>query len=354
MNFDVIYKSLTKLYGDGDDYVLWIQQGDSFWGNRQKFVKLLKYLKKKKVKNIVVTHHTLNFQNRETKYGFTKWQYKLLKNELPYIDVNTVFTKGVYSALTKAFPKYKEKTVLIRHGVLKYPRISQKDAKIELLNWLKSKNKLDQHWQNDVNNLYSKIFEENSILFGDTGFISGRKHSYLIYNITRILQKRLIKKNIIGLYIGTLGFSSSKKNRNLEELRNLHDPNHNFYFYEDYIPEHLFAKSLKTFDIVHMWQEDCRQSGKLAHAIGIGAFLIGRNIEGVGETLKMCGYPALNTYKDYVDEIERVIINPELKEKIEKKASQYVKSFNWEMQSLKHIKLVKALISVEELPLLDA
>ncbi len=103
-----------------------------------------------------------------------------------------------------------------------------------------------------------------------------------------------------------------------------------------------------------MWQEDCRQSGKLAHAIGIGAFIIGRNIEGVGETLKMCGYPALNTYKDYVDEIERVIINPELKEKIEKKASQYVKSFDWETQSLKHIKLVKALISEEEIPLLDA
>jgi len=352
-NFKLIIDNLTNLYEHGENYSFWIQQGDSLWRNRLKFVKMLKFLKKKKVKNIIVTHHTLNFQSPETKFGFKKWQYELLKNELPYIDVNTVFTKGVYMAFTKAFPKYKERTVLIRHGVPTYPQINQENAQKEILSWLESENELNQNWQKSVENLNSKIFEKNNITFGDIGFIDDRKLSNTIYLTIKLLQKRFPDKNIIGLYIGTLSFKSLQKISCLQRLRNLHKPKNNFYFFETYTPEHLFAKSLKALDIVHMWQEDCRQSGKLAHAIGIGAIVIGRNIEGVGETLKMSGYPALNTYEDFLDEIERVIANPESKDLMEKNVSEYARTYNWENQALKHIKLVESLISGEEQPLLD-
>ena len=352
-NFKLIIDSLTNLYEYGENYGFWIQHGDSLWRNRLKFVKMLKFLKKKKVKNIIVTHHTLNFQSPETKFGFTKWQYKLLKNELPYIDVNTVFTKGVYMAFTQAFPKYKERTVLIRHGVPIYPRINQENAKKEILSWLESENELNQDWQKSVENLNSKIFEKNNITIGDIGFIDDRKLSNTIYLTKKLLQKRFPDKNIIGLYIGTLSFQSLKKISCLQRLRNLHKPKNNFYFFETYTPEHLFAKSLKALDIIHMWQENCRQSGKLAHAIGIGAITIGRNIEGVGETLKKSGYPALNTYEDFLDEIERVIANPESKDLMKKNASEYARTYNWENQVSKHIKLVESLISGEEQPLLD-
>jgi len=115
----------------------------------------------------------------------------------------------------------------------------------------------------------------------------------------------------------------------------------------------LFAKSLKALDIVHMWQEDCRQSGKLAHAIGIGATVIGRNIEGVGETLKMSGYPALSTYGDFLDEIKRVIANPESKDSMEESARMYAHTWSWDKQASKHMKLVDSLISGKELPILD-
>ena len=257
-NFKLIIDSLTNLYEYGENYGFWIQQGDSLWRNRLKFVKMLKFLKKKKVKNIIVTHHTLNFQSPETKFGFTKWQYKLLKNELPYIDVNTVFTKGVYMAFTQAFPKYKERTVLIRHGVPIYPRINQENAKKETLSWLESENELNQDWQKSVESLNSKIFEKNNITIGDIGFIDDRKLSNTIYLTKKLLQKRFPDKNIIGLYIGTLSFQSLKTISCLQRLRNLHKPKNNFYFFETYTPEHLFAKSLKALDIIHMWQEDCR------------------------------------------------------------------------------------------------
>ena len=352
-DFNLIIDSLTNLSRYEDNYVFWIQQGDSIWRNRPKFVKILKFLKKKKVENLIVTHHTLNFQSPETKYGFKKWQYELLKNELPYIDVNTVFTNGVYKAFTKAFPEYKEKTVLIRHGVPSYPRISQENAKKEIISWLESENELNQDWQKSVEDLNSKIFEKITITFGDIGFIDARKLSNTIYPIIKLLQKRFPEKNIIGLYIGTLSFASLKKISYLQRLKNLHNPKNNFYFFETYVPEHLFAKSLRALDIIHMWQKDCRQSGKLAHALGIGATVVGRNIEGVGETLKMCGYPALNAYEDFLNEIERIIANSESKDLMEKSASEYAKTYNWENQALKHIELAESLISGKNLPLLD-
>lgn len=45
-NFNLIFDSLTNLYKNGDNYVFWIQQGDSFWRNRLKFVEMLKFFKK--------------------------------------------------------------------------------------------------------------------------------------------------------------------------------------------------------------------------------------------------------------------------------------------------------------------
>lgn len=351
--FNLIIDSLTNLYKNGDNYVVWIQQGDSFWKNRLEFVKMLKFFKKKKVKNIIITHHTLNFQSPETRYGLKKWQYELLKNELPFIDVNTVFTKGVYMAITKAFPEYKDKTVLIRHGVPSYPRISQKNAKKEILRWLESENELKKDWQKSVEDLNSKIFEKNASTFGDVGFIDNRKLSTDIYLTIKLLQKKFPNKNIIGLYIGSLSFLSKQKISYLQRLKNLHNPENNFYFFETYVPERLFAKSLRALDIVHMWQEDCRQSGKLAHAIGIGAIVIGRKLEGVGETLKMCDYPALNNYKDFLNEIERVTADSESKDLMKKSASKYARTYNWENQALKHIELVESLTSGGKLPLLD-
>ena len=351
--FNLIFDSLTNLHKNGDNYVFWIQQGDSVWRNRPKFVKMLKFFKKKKVKNIIVTHHTLNFQSPETRYGLKKWQYELLKNELPYIDVNTVFTKGVYMAITKAFPEYRDKIVLIRHGVPSYPRISQKKAKKEILSWLESKNELKKDWQKSIEDLNSKIFERIDLTFGDVGFIDKRKLSTNIYSTIKLFQKKFPKKNFIGLYIGTLSFLSKQKISYLQRLKKLHNPKNNFYFFETYVPERIFAKSLRILDMVYMWQEDCRQSGKLAHAIGIGATVIGRKLEGVGETLKMCGYPALNTYKDFLNEIERVIANSESKDLMKKRASKYARTYNWENQALKHIELAESLISGDKLPLLD-
>jgi hypothetical protein len=61
---------------------------------------------------------------------------------------------------------------------------------------------------------------------------------------------------------------------------------------------------LRALDIHFYWPSDCTQSGIIAHALGTGATIACRDMEGVGETVKMAGGLTSPDFGRLVDGVE--------------------------------------------------
>ena len=127
--------SLPDIEGD----IVWFQHSFGMWGTTpDTFVTLLKEAKEKG-KKVIATIQGLHFQSKETPYGLMQKEYNLLKASLPYLDVLTVFTHGVYKAVIQAFPEAKDRTVVLMHGFHVYPSISKHEARKKLFTYLLEK-----------------------------------------------------------------------------------------------------------------------------------------------------------------------------------------------------------------------
>jgi len=82
---------------------------------------------------VIVSFHSIDFESKETESGINLIEERLLYDILPWIDLSTVFTDGAYRAVIRKFPQYKDKVVVLRHGVHVYPQMSEKDARKRLL-----------------------------------------------------------------------------------------------------------------------------------------------------------------------------------------------------------------------------
>lgn len=103
--------------------VIWFQHAFGIWGKSPfPFSGLLEDAKKGK--KVVASFHTIHFQSPETDWGMQEKEMNLLEKALPLLDACTVFTRGVHQALTRAFPKYRKKVVVIRHGVYLHSLVS--------------------------------------------------------------------------------------------------------------------------------------------------------------------------------------------------------------------------------------
>ena len=99
------------------------------WGDPSiPFIKLIKEAKQKKNK-IVATLQALHFQSSETPFGFDEREYRLLKEVIPYLDALPVFSDGTRRAVIKAFPEYKDKITVLRHGVQTYPAMVPQESR---------------------------------------------------------------------------------------------------------------------------------------------------------------------------------------------------------------------------------
>jgi glycosyltransferase involved in cell wall biosynthesis len=100
----------------------------------------------------------------------------------------------------------------------------------------------------------------------------------------------------------------------------------------------------RAFDINFYWPVECTQSGVLAHALGAGAVIASRDIEGVGETLKDAGAVVDSNMETLISRMKTLIINPEFAEDIAEKALYYAEEYSWENQAQRHYDLAKRLI----------
>jgi hypothetical protein len=331
-----ILRGLERLNADFGDCVLWFQHENGIWPDNRKFVSVLHALDLLKI----VTFHTLHFQRDETAYGLLQEQYEMLYDLLPEVDAITVFSRGVYRAVTTAFPEYSEKVNLIRHGVHQYPEISdlnRVEAKRKLHDFLLYESDLRQETKKALHR--HRIFlDPETIIIGQTGFLCPSKNSELLYVFRDGLQRTVANRKIVAVRIGGPREESQKAYaRRLENKANSEDK----FLLETWLPPHMLPLAQRAFDVNFYWPSQCTQSGVLAHALGAGAVIAGRDIEGVGETLKEAGQLTDSDFCRLMLKTRNLVLEPEIGRRAEEKSLEYADRFSWKSQAQKHLELAE-------------
>lgn len=334
----VIRRGLNGL-GAKKDPVLWFQHEFGIWRDSLQFVTMLKNLNIPKV----VTFHTLHFQSSETPTGLCREQYNLLRILLPYVDAITVFSRGVYNAVTSAFPDYHDKVHVIKHGIHSYPeisRLSRQEAKKKFNDFLLYESGLDQATK-ELLHKQNIFLDPVTIVLGQTGFLSPAKGSELLYTARNRLQDLISHKRIVAVRIGKPRDESQRMYA--EKLRREQKGRLNLLL-EIWLPENILPLAQRAFDINFYWPNDCTQSGVLAHALGAGAVVAGRDLEGFGETLEEAGGLVDTGLNNLLLKMKNLILSPELKASTEEKALNYATRFSWENQARRHYELTEHIL----------
>ena len=342
----VILEGLKKLGAGKENSVVWFQHEFGIWPHRMQFVAMLKNLDIPKV----VTFHTLHFQSSETPTGLRGEEYDLLRTLLPHVDAITVFSRGVYHAVTSAFPQYCEKVYVVKHGIHSYPeisRLSRKEAKEKLHDFLLYESGLDKATKEVLHR--QRIFlDSETTVIGQTGFLSPSKGSELLYRVKDDLEKLIPRQRMAAVRIGSPREDSQKIYA--QELRRKENGADKFLL-ETWLPQNVLPLAQRAFDINFYWPSDCTQSGVLAHALGTHALVAGRDLEGVGETLKESGGLTDVDLRHLVLKIRDLMLNPELEERLEETVKKYAAEFSWENQAERHYELAQHILPLVSIPL---
>lgn len=340
-NEAVIMDGLDKLGGNERNSVLWFQHEFGIWPHNLQFIAMLKNLKIPKI----VSLHTLHFQSEETLYGLRRKEYYFLCLLLPHVDAITVFSHGVYQAITSAFPEYRDKVYNVKHGVHSYPevrRLSHREAKQKLNDFLLYESDLDEQTKKLLHT-NRVLTDHETIVIGQTGFLAPYKGSELLYRVRDSLQNIIPCKKIVAVRIG----SPMDKTQEVcaHKLQKAQKRKPNNLFLKVWLPENILPVAQRAFDINFYWPVDCTQSGVLAHALGTGTIVAGRDLEGVGETLKDAGELVDTSLARLTLKIGNLIFNPGLVESMEETILDYAQKFCWANQVQRHYELVEQLLS---------
>lgn len=339
--YDFSARSILKRLLPGDDEVIWFQHEFGIWRDKIRFINMLRDLEGPKV----VTFHSLHFQRDETPYGLRQEEYFFLRWLLPHTDAITVFSDGVFNAVTCAFPEWEQKVYVLRHGAHLFPRIASMnrgEAKAKLHDYLVNKSKLDQASKEKLVQ-QRVLLDPNKVVIGGTGFITPAKGTELIYEARSILQQMLPEKKIAAVYIGfSRQVDSDEAKKYAVSLKTKYNSDDAFLI-ETYLPDDMLPVALRAFDVYLYWPADCTQSGIMAHALGAGSTITCRDMEGVGETVKMAGGLACVDFGKLIAGIKQLILHPELRNVLSRRAYAYAERFSWENMALQHYDLADSL-----------
>jgi len=178
----------------------------------------------------------------------------------------------------------------------------------------------------------------------------------MLYELGERVRRKLPGHKVVAVYIGKVQDRRDKKTSEsddlLRQLRSLHDGRQNL-FLEDYLPEDVLPFAFKSLDVSVFWCKNATQSGRMAHAQGSGTCVVGRRIEGIGETLDLAGLPSGVGLGDMADKIAALILDPALRVQAERSSQEYAKRYSFENQANKHLLLSEAVAGGRELPALD-
>lgn len=330
---------LSQVGGNFNDAVLWFQHETAIWPDTDKFIAMIETMNMPKV----ITFHSLHFQSEETAEGLRENEYLLLDSLLPHVQAITVFSHGVYQSVIAAFPQHVFKIHLIKHGIHSLPRISQlsrREAKNILRDFLLYDSDIPDITKEGIRK--SGLFKDNqTTIIGQTGFLCPNKQSESLYSIRKHLQKTLPERRIAAVRIGAP--RDHIQQQYARKLRD-HQRTEGNFFLETMLPAEMLPLAQRAFDINFYWPRECTQSGILAHALGAGAVLAGREIEGVGETLNEAGAVVDRSLPRVLNHIRDLIMNPEKVERMEEDALRYAAEYTWQIQMEKHFRLANDLL----------
>ena len=340
---DFCANSILKYLSPGGNQVLWFQHEFGIWTNSARFVSMLRDLNYPNV----VTLHTLHFQSDETVYGLRQKEHKFLRMLLPHTDAVTVFSNGVYKAVTAAFPEHTDKVHVLRHGTHHYPEIcslSKAEAKARLHDYMLSELGLDVAIRERLRQERVLLDPDISVI-GGTGFVTASKGTGFITIACDELQRMLPGKKIAALYVGHLREPDNATDREWAAGVKAIFNGPGQFFFETYLPREILSVLLRALDVYFYWPSDCTQSGIVAHALGAGATIACRDLEGVGETVKMAGGLAHNDLERFLLDIRELLLDPSLSEQMSERALGYAENFSWRNQALRHFELAEQLYS---------
>ena len=327
---------------------MWGNTNDHFWG-------LLKEAKNRKIKT-AASFHTIHFQSTETPSGMTRQEKELLREMLSFLDVVTVFTDGAYNAVVDVFPEYADKIVVLRHGVHLYPRVSQKQARARLYSYLINQAEIPDFQKNELRKIEADFYSNSTILLGNYGFITSDKAPWHIYELGKLVRQKLFNHRVITLFAGIIQGTKDgtlhKRRPILESMYAGHDGKDDFFF-EVYIPEEIFPLAIRALDFAVFWCNNATQSGRMAHAQGTGTLVVGRNMEGVGETLRLSGLTAPKSLIELAEDIVDLVLDSKLRKEATDQNWQYAQQYRFANQAKKHLLIEKALVTGADLPVLD-
>ena len=340
-----VREGLKTINTNGEAAVLWFQHEFGIWPDNRRFVDMLENLDTPKV----VTFHTLHFQSSETPSGLRKEQLSFLRRLLPHVDAITVFSRGVYQAVTSDFPEYRQKVYILKHGIHSYPEIrnlNRQEAKEKLNDFLLYESDLASETKETLHR--QRLFlEPDIVLIGQTGFLSPAKGSELLYSVRDRLQQLIPSRTIAALRIGTP--RDKIQERYARKLQSTQNDREKFLL-EIWLPQEILPLAQRAFDINFYWPNECTQSGVLAHALGAGATVAGRDLEGVGETLKEARELADVDLEHLILKIKDLVLNPELRERLEETALRYATEYSWERQARRHYELAEQIVTPLPIP----
>ncbi|MEE8373753.1 MAG: hypothetical protein V3R87_08545 [Dehalococcoidia bacterium] len=333
--------SILEGLGSDRDQVIWFQHEFGIWRDNARFVDMLAELPRVKV----VTLHSLHFQSHETVYGLRRHEHLFLSQLLPHTDAITVFSNGVRRAVLRAFPEFHEKVHLLQHGTHLFPglaTLSRAQAKAMIHDYLVDESPLDQESKKQLRE--QRVFlDPGTTVLGGAGFITASKGIDLLFHACDTLQQMLPERKIAAVYVGLLRESGGVEDSRCAEALKSKSRGKQHFLLETYLPAHMLPVLLRALDVYFYWPTDCTQSGILAHALGAGATIACRDMEGVGEAVRIAGGLTSHKFGDLIAGIQRLILEPGLGDQASEKASVYAQSFSWKNQASRHFELAEEL-----------
>lgn len=322
-----------------EETVLWFQHAPDIWPHFPSLLRALAELPVFKVASM----HVVHFQSGETAAGLRAREHALLAEVLPLLDLVTCFTPSAAAAVQQAFPQYADRVAVLRHGLHTPQPLDQREARRVVAGFLEQMpDAVRPHGA--AGELARALNDPETAFVGTMGFIQADKGFEAAFRLRDELQVRLPERRVVGLVMGSMREPDLHANRRLMRHLGAAADGEGRFMVEALPPDAVFQAALAAMDINVYWPDSPTQSGRVAHALGVGATVLGRDIEGLGDTLREVGVPAAADFDELVPLAAGLLTHPELAQGLRERGRSYARRYSWAAQARRHLSLADGLV----------